>query len=248
MAYALQYCSVITLKTKDKKMNSFKRIFVGIKTQIDHVADEFENHEALAGVAIEELQEIAAKTRLHLHRVSKMSEQYQQQLIEQQEQASLWSERAIKISKEDEQKALQCVKRLRQVRRQIKSLEKQCEESTAQEEKIRADIELIQDQLLSLSNKKEMLAARQNRATIQGTLSDQHDGSLKDVQSVFQRWEGSVVSSEFSAPDQDIDVDSFAKPFEQEEDELALKAMLDELTKPSHCSDTNTLGDEDVRK
>ena len=216
-------------------MNSFKRIFVGIKTQIDHVADEFENHEALAGVAIEELQEIASKTRLHLHRVSKMSGQYQQQLIEQQEQASLWSERAIKIREKDEQKALQCVKRLRQVQKQIKSLEKQCEESTAQEEKIRADIELIQDQLQSLSNKKEILAARQNRANLQESLGDKHGGSLQDVQSVFQRWEGSVVSSEFSGPEHCVDEDSFAKPFEQEEDELALKAMLDELT----ASDTN---------
>jgi phage shock protein A len=228
-------------------MNSFKRIFVGIKTQIDHVADEFENHEALAGVAIEELQEIASKTRLHLHRVSKMSEKYQQQLTEQQEQASLWSERAIKISKDDEQKALQCVKRLRQVQRQIKSLEKQCEESTAQEEKIRADMELIQEQLHSMRNKKEILAARQNRANLQESLGDNHSGSLKDVQSVFQRWEGSVVSSEFSVPEQSDDADSFAKPFEQEEDELDLKAMLDELTEQSSCSDKKQ-GENDVRK
>ena len=116
-------------------MNNLKRIFVSIKSQIDHVADEFENHEALAGVAIEDLQEIASKTRLHLHRVSKMSEQYQQQLVDQQEQAQLWSERAITSRKKDEQKALQCVKRLRQVQQQIKSLEQQCQESTAQKEK-----------------------------------------------------------------------------------------------------------------
>lgn len=224
-------------------MNSFKRIFVGIKTQIDHVADEFENHEALAGVAIEELQEIASKTRLHLHRVNKMTEQYQQQLKDQQEQATLWSERAISIRKKDEQKALQCVKRLRQVQKQIKSLEKQCEESTAQEEKIRADIEVINEQLQSLSNKKEILAARQNRATIQESLSDKHGGSLQDVQSVFQRWEGAVVSSEYTEPGHGVDVDGFAKPFEQEEDELALKAMLDELTEQSHSADNNTRGE-----
>lgn len=32
---------------EDDVMNSLKRIFVSIKSQIDHVADEFENHEAL---------------------------------------------------------------------------------------------------------------------------------------------------------------------------------------------------------
>ncbi len=78
-----------TQKQRIKTMNNLKRIFVSIKSQIDHVADEFENHEALAGVAIEDLQEIASKTRLHLHRVSKMSEQYQKQLSDQQEQAKL---------------------------------------------------------------------------------------------------------------------------------------------------------------
>ena len=220
-------------------MNNLKRIFVSIKSQIDHVADEFENHEALAGVAIEDLQEIASKTRLHLHRVSKMSEQYQQQLSDQQEQAKLWSERAIKSRQEDEQKALQCVKRLRQVQQQIKSLEQQCQESTAQEEKIRADIELIQDQLQSLKNQKEILAARQNRASIQESLGDNQSNSLQEVQGVFQRWEGTVVSSEFSVPDQNIDDDIFSQPFEQEEDELALKIMLDELTAQNTPSKEN---------
>ncbi len=220
-------------------MNNLKRIFVSIKSQIDHVADEFENHEALAGVAIEDLQEIASKTRLHLHRVSKMSEQYQQQLSDQQEQAKLWSERAIKTRQKDEQKALQCVKRLRQIQQQIKSLEQQCQESTAQEEKIRADIELIQDQLQSLKNQKEILAARQNRTSIQESLGDNQSSSFQDVQGVFQRWEGSVVSSEFSVPDQNIDDDTFAQPFEQEEDELALKIMLDELTAQNTPSKEN---------
>ncbi len=211
-------------------MNSLKRIFVSIKSQIDHVADDFENHEALAGVAIEDLQAIASKTRLHLHRVSKMSEQYQQQLSEQQAQAKLWSERAIKVRLDDEQKALQCVKRLRQVQQQIKMLEQQCQESNAQEEKIRVDLELIQQQLQSLKNKKEILAARQNRTNMQEVLGDYHSGSLHEVQNVFQRWEGAVVSSEFSTPEPDLEADNFAKPFEQEEDELALKMMLDELT------------------
>ncbi len=220
-------------------MNNLKRIFVSLKGQIDHVADQFENHEALAGVAIEDLQSIASKTRLHLHRVSKMSEQYQQQLSEQQAEAKSWSKRAINVRQEDEQKALQCVKRLRQVQQQIKSIERQCQESSAQEEKIRADLELIQDQLQSLKNKKEILAARQNRASLQEVMGDNHSGSLHEVQNVFQRWEGSVVSSEFSAPEPKVDIDNFAQPFEQEEDDLALKMMLDELTEQSSPAENN---------
>ncbi len=220
-------------------MNSLKRIFVSIKGQIDHVADEFENHEALAGVAIEELQAMASKTRLHLHRVSTMSAQYQQQLSDQHEQMRLWSERALKAKAQDEQKALQCVKRLRQTQQQIKVLEQQYQNSSAQEEKIRTDLTLIQEQLLSLKNKKEILSARQNRASLQGILGNSQGNPLQDVQNVFQRWEGSVVSSEFSTPESAIDIDHFAKPFEQEEDELELKMMLDELTEQDDSAKNN---------
>jgi len=127
-----------------------------------------------------------------------MSEQYQQQLSVQQEQAGLWSERAIKVRQEDEQKALQCVKRLRQTQQQIKSLEQQYKESTAQEEKIRTDLDAIQEQLQSLKNKKEILAARQNRANIHETLGDNQGGSLQDIHNGVQRYKVSVVSSEFS--------------------------------------------------
>ena len=219
-------------------MNSLKRIFVSIKSQIDHVADDFENHEALAGAAIQDLQAIASTTRLHLHRVSKMSEQYQKQLQEQQEQAHLWTERAVKVRQEDEQKALQCVKRLRQTQKQMTLLEKQSEESAAQEAKIRGDLNAIQEQLQILKNKKEILAARQNRAGVHEALLDNRGNSLQDVQNIFDRWEGSVVSSEFESPDP-IDTDSFAGAFEQEEDDLTLKMMLDELTGQNKSSDNN---------
>jgi len=216
-------------------MNSLKRIFVSLKGQIDHVADEFENHEALAGAAIQDLQAIASKTRLHLHRVSKMSEQYQQQLSEQQEQAHLWSERAVKVRAEDEQKALQCVKRLRLAQQHMNLLEQQYQQSTAQEAKVRDDLNTISEQLLVLKNKKEILAARQNRVGIQR----EHQGdSMQDVQSVFERWEGAVVSTEYEMPDAIVDTDNFANEFEQEEDELALKMMLDELTESNQTSAT----------
>jgi len=210
-------------------MNSFKRLFITIKSQIDHVADEFENHEALAGAAIQDLQALAGKTRLHLHRVGKLSEHYQKQLQAQQEQARLWSERAVKVRQDDEQKALQCVKRLREAQRQIAMLERQYQESSAQEAKIRDDLSAIQEQLQVLKNKKEILAARQNRASVQEALQDKRGTPLQEAWHIFDRWEGSVVSSEFEAPDR-VETDSFASAFEQEEDELALKMMLDELT------------------
>ncbi|MFK5947748.1 MAG: hypothetical protein QM500_03125 [Methylococcales bacterium] len=218
-------------------MNSLKRIFISIKGQIDHVADEFENHEALATVAIQDLQTIASKTRLHLHRISKMTEQYQAQLKEQKHQESLWTHRAIKAKKQDEQKALQCVKRLSQTKKQITLLEQQHKASTSQENKIREDLLAIQEQLLILKNKKEILAARQNRTHLQSNLQDTPANSSDDVQRIFECWEGCVVSGEYDIPNKTTD--TFSNSFEQEEEILALKIMLDELVETSTPADNN---------
>jgi phage shock protein A len=216
-------------------MNSLKRIFVSIKSQIDHVADEFENHEALAGAAIEDLQALQQKTRLHLHRISKLSSQYQEKISQEHEQARLWSERAMKVRNEDEAKALQCVKRLRDTQQKIALLEQQYSHSSEQEGKIRNDLEIIQQQLQILKNKKEMLSARQNRTALQEALQEKHGNSLRGVQDLFDRWEGSVVSAEAESISIN-DSDSLAQTFEQEEDELNLKMMLDELVaaQPNH--------------
>jgi phage shock protein A len=209
-------------------MNSLKRLYISIKGQVDQVADEFENHEALAGVAIQDLQAIASQTRLHLHRISKMTEQYQKQLNEQKEQEALWASRAIKAKKQDEQKALQCVKRLVQTKKQISLLERQQQESAEQENKIRDDLNALQEQLQILKNKKEILAARQNRSHLQEALQDGQSNPLNDVQHVFDRWEGRVVSAEYDTPAKTSD--TLLNSFEQEEETEALQKMLDELT------------------
>jgi len=218
-------------------MNSIKRLYISIKGQIDQAADEFENHEALAGIAIQELQSIDKTTRLHLHRVSKMTEQYQKQLDQQKQHQSLWTTRAIKAKEQDEQKAIQCVKRLLQTKKQIALLEQQLEESSQQENKTRDDLNSIQKQLLVLKNKKEMFAVRQNRSHIQTTLQDNQINSLDNVQQVFDRWEGRIVSTEHDIPV--TPSDTLLDDFEQEEEALALKMLLDELIDPKQSANNN---------
>ncbi len=213
-------------------MNNLKKMFFSIKGQFDQMTYDFENHEALADAAIKELKQVAGKTLLHLHRINKLNSQYQTHLQELDEQAKLWSERAIKSKAQDEQKALQCVKQLQQVKKKMTLIDQQHQESVAQEKKIRADYNAIQDQIQILNNKKEMLAARQNRNNLQGMLIDNPGHALQDVQSIFDRWEGTVVMSETDFPDLKME-DQLAAEFEQEEELQALKKALDELSEVS---------------
>lgn len=209
-------------------MNTLKRMFISLKAQIDNVADEFENHEALAGAAIKDLEAVGRKTRVHLHKVHNMVQQYQQQLDDLAEQETLWTQRALKMRDEDEQKALQCVKRLRTVREQIKHVEKLHQQSQTQESKIQADLNHIQNQLQNIKNKKELLTARQNRVHVEKTLYEQkEDGN--DVDDIFARWENSVIGNEYQYSETTTE-DEFAATFEKDEDEQELKILLDELT------------------
>lgn len=206
-------------------MNNIKKIFISIKSQIDSIADDFENHEALAEAALSDLQQLATTTRQHGFRINKMVMLYKNQLSELEKEAVLWSERALKIRDQDEQKALQCVKRLRTVKKQIDLISKQLQEAETQEANIKTDQNAIQEQLLQLKTKKEMLAARQNRSQMQKTLQGFNASSI-DVQGVFDRWEGTVVGDEYMPSQEE---DALLSSFEQEEDELELKLMLDEL-------------------
>ena len=159
--------------------------------------------------------------------MSKLTEHYNKQLEEQQEQEKRWSERAIKSKQEDQQKALQCVKRMRQAQQQITLFKQQYLQSKAQEEKIITNLNKIQDQLQLIRNKKEILSARQNRSVVQNSLQNSKS-PLQEVDNLFDRWEGAVVSSEHDLPDYS-EPDSLANAFEKEEDDLELTMMLDEL-------------------
>lgn len=219
-------------------MNNFRKIFISIKSQIDSIADDFENHEALADSAINDLQQLAVNTRQHEFRLHKMIKQYQQQLTDMEKEAALWTERAIKVRSEDEQKALQCVKRLRAVKQQIDQISKQLSQSETQATHIQADLQAIQEQILQLKTKKELLAARQNRSQLQKSLQGSTISSI-DVQGIFDRWEGSVVGDEFVSSQQE---DPLSSSFDQQEDELELRLMLEELDN-SKTPDPDQLGD-----
>jgi len=140
--------------------------------------------------------------------------------------SGLWSERALKVRDKDEQKALQCVKRLRSVQQQISQITQQLQQSENQQVNIKTDQQAIEEQILQLKTKKEMLAARQNRSHLQKSMQSFTASSI-DAQGVFDRWEGTVVGDEYHS---NQEVDNLSSTFEQQEDELELLSMLEELS------------------
>ncbi len=225
-------------------MKTLKRLFVSVKSQIDTAADHLENHEALAGAAIRDLQSIGAKTSIHLRHLQNLQKELQEKLDASQEQAELWSGRAVTARKTDEQRALACARRVQQARRQIARLEKQLQETQDMTGKVKADLENIRIKLQDLKKRKELLAARQNRAEIMSVLEQQGDFSGTDIQDVFERWENNVVGAEFQYQDSP-EQDDLAAEFVQQEEDEELHALLDELTSPApDDKSTTTTGEK----
>ena len=226
-------------------MNTFKRMFVTVKSQIDTAADYVENHEAMAGVAIKDLQLMAAKTAVHLRHIQEMSNRQQLMLDELNGEALRWSERAVLVKDQDQQRALECVKRLRFTKSRIQQIEKQLVESRRVENQVRSDLDKIQNKLQMLKKKKELLAARQNRVDVMASLEKQNSFYEEDIQDVFERWEDRVTGGEYKYQEELPDDDQFSVEFEKLEEEGELKRMLDALVEDSKKSDSeNFEGDE----
>ena len=209
-------------------MNSLKRIFFTLKAQLDEVADDFENHEAVAGVAIKELEAYQGKTRIHQHRLQEMIQQFETKLGDLNKEAETWSARAVKLKEQDEAKALECVKRLVQVQKQMKAIEPELAKAKEQFGQCHKDLSEIQAQLHALHTQKEVLSARQNRIHLQSSLRTEHSNPATGAQAVFKRWEQSVIGAELTGSVPPIK-DSFADEFVQEESTLELQILLAEL-------------------
>jgi phage shock protein A len=210
-------------------MNSLKRIFFTLKAQLDEVADDFENHEAVAGVAIKELEAYQGKTRIHQHRLQEMIQQFETKLTDLNKEAETWSARAVKLKDQDEAKALECVKRLVQVQKQMKAIEPELAKAKEQFGQCHKDLADIQAQLHALQTQKEVLSARQNRIQLQTSLRTDQINPATGAQAIFKRWEQSVIGAELTGPIPPIK-DSFADEFVQEESTLELQMLLAELT------------------
>ena len=210
-------------------MYSLKRLFITVKTQLDGMVDDFENHEAVAGVAIKDLEDWRSQTRIHQHRLQQMMAEFESQLAAFANEAATWSARAVKVRETDEQKALECVKRMVRVQQQSKLIAAQLQTTQQQHAKLETDLAAIQNQLHTLSTQKAVFAARQNRIQLQSGLNNGRENPVEQARKIFNRWEEAITGAELTSPEP-VNTDPFADSFAQEEDALELRMLLDELT------------------
>lgn len=96
-------------------MNIFKRVFTSVSASMDDVVNKVENHDAIVESMIKQSRQAAANTRVRLARVQSDGKLLDSQLVKLQQQSKAWQSRAIESAATDENKALHCLKRKKQI-------------------------------------------------------------------------------------------------------------------------------------
>lgn len=210
-------------------MKAIKKLIISIKSQIDSATEGFANHEALAQAAINEMEDIKRQAKLFTHRLKLASAKHQHAIQRLNKDSKLWQERALRVKDEDENKALECMHRVKLCQEQILNHNKALEKINHQQFQTQSDLTCIERKIATMRNKKLTLAAKQAHARTHSFIqSVEEDHS--ELESVFEQWEESVAMSDPHYLDDLTPEPDLNDHFRKEEEENELRDMLEKLS------------------
>ncbi|MCB0345988.1 MAG: PspA/IM30 family protein [Bdellovibrionales bacterium] len=206
-------------------MRAIRRWATSIAASFDYVITQVENHEAIVTSAIKDMQSAGNKARGQLSRVRRDGENMRKRIDDLKELERVWQERAVRVHDKDEAKALECLRRRKQINRELEALETQEKEHTRLANQLSSDLKVIDERVAELKRKKNALSARQYRAEAMriGQIDDL--GLVAEIDDIFERWELKIdEATGFQDSLDDLETD-----FISEEEEAELRSELDEL-------------------
>lgn len=207
-----------------------KQWVASVTASFDQFVSKIENHEAVADSVIADVRKGAARLRAQRSRIEAELARTRAALGQAERSAAVWQQRAVALPVEEESRALECLARAEQETARAAHAEQQIEQSEAVISDISQALTDVEAQLQQLKLKKSTLSSRNTRADV--LAASQDFGFREEVDSVFERWEQSVIEKEYceSVPLAG-GTDSFEQPFAKAERLAALKERLSELRK-----------------
>ncbi len=204
---------------------AIKRLFATTTAVFDRFIDQVENHEAVADSLIRDVSASAARIRVELRRLDRDIGQLEQEHASSTKVSSRWEERARKLGREDETRALECVRRMTEAKRCADQLEVQIGAQHSLRTQLASDLSKVEQRLRELRLRKTSLSARGARADVMADLGDE-----VETEGVFDRWEATVLRTEYRGEGPlNCEPDNFHQAFEAQESEEALRRKLDDL-------------------
>ena len=206
-------------------MNRMQRWKLSVTTWVDGVLAQIENHEASVSSAIGRVRQSTARARVQLKRVERDQRALRDTLLREEEAVEAWRRRAK--GAEDEEEALECLRRHKSAILRVDSLRRRLEEHELAHKELSEGVRVLNGRLAELNERKNLMRTRQSRAEAAHGMADAN-APLGDLEEVFERWESRVGEIEIAAECEPA-LDAFETRFESVEEVVALRAELDEL-------------------
>lgn len=184
-------------------MNTLRRWTTSVASHFDWLIRQVENHEALVDSALQEMRAGSTKAKRRLSHVRRDGNRMKERFSELRTQEELWCERAKSVHQESEEKALECVRRAKQCRKEMAKLEQHIAEHGALERQLEQDLRIVDERIELLRRKKNELAARESRSDVLHIGKEEELGIVSELDDIFDRWEGNLEAKEYIAETQD---------------------------------------------
>ena len=206
-------------------MNRMKRWTMSMTSWVDGVLAQVENHEAAVSSAIGRVRHSTARARVQLKRVERDQQALRDTLLEEEEAIDAWRRRAK--SAEDENVALECLRRHKASERRVLRLRQRLGEHERCHKELSDGIRVLNGRLCELTERKNLMRTRQSRAEAAHGMAST-TGPIGDLEDVFERWETRVgeieIASECAEP-----IDAFEAELEAVEESAELRLELEAL-------------------
>lgn len=206
-------------------MNRMKRWTMSMTSWVDGVLAQVENHEAAVSSAIGRVRQSTARARVQLKRVERDQQALRDTLLEEEEAIDAWRRRAK--SAQDENVALECLRRHKASERRVLRLRQRLGEHERCHKELSDGIRVLNGRLCELTERKNLMRTRQSRAEAAHGMAST-TGPIGDLEDVFERWETRVgeieIASECAEP-----IDAFEAELEAVEESAELRLELEAL-------------------
>jgi phage shock protein A len=208
-------------------MAHIRRWTHGFVASIDNMIVQVENHEAQATSALRELEQGVARSRVQLMRVERDGRALKQALLDEQESAARWRDRARR--EENEARGLECLRRFKRAESRAAELSVNQGEHARVEQQLKRDVQTLERKLLELRQQRNTMRTRQSRAEAFSVAQGQGDVENGEIGRIFERWETRVAETEVASGCLVGSIDSFDEEFLDAEEAASLKLELQAL-------------------
>lgn len=209
-------------------MSVLKRFSTTVVAHIDRLVGSIENHDAVIDAAIRNARQAAARATVRLERVRRDGERLRQRLDTLRANEQNWARRARACAAQNEDTALECLRRRNACTRQAGELTTALTRHVELEARLAADIQQAQHRVRDMSQQRNLMRSRQAAAEALTTIACMGEQFAVEVDDAFERWEIKVTEAELAA-DSRTPRDPLESGFADAEERAALKSELNEL-------------------